>query len=105
MSSSSYFFTTLNALPIIMVATEKDLQALGALPPPTVRRASSDPGDAPRPARLTQARETNLRGAAAHAGRWVGRRAAGLLTWTPLTHTRASAVIRFASRRVETSAR
>ena len=26
MSSSSYFFTTLNALPIIMVATEKDLQ-------------------------------------------------------------------------------
>jgi hypothetical protein len=32
MSSSSYFFTFLNALPIIMVATEKDLQALGALP-------------------------------------------------------------------------
>ena len=27
-----YFFTTLNALPIIMVATEKDLQALGAAP-------------------------------------------------------------------------
>jgi len=27
MSSSSYFFTTLNALPIIMVATEKEHKA------------------------------------------------------------------------------
>ena len=27
-----YFFTTLNALPIMKVATEKDLQALGAVP-------------------------------------------------------------------------
>ena len=68
MSSSSYFFTTLNALPIIMVATEKDLQALRSPPSPYCKTSVERPGGCP----AARAPDPGARNESARRGRSCG---------------------------------